>query len=588
MYRVMVVCCILLMVMGIVTAPALAQGSGVKFSGRVEALPQGTLIGLWTVEARRVVVTASTELDQERGPVGVGSCVDVEGTQNADGSVAASSIEVRSGQGGCRGRGNDDDSSEVEFRGVVQGLPPGGGAGLWLVSGRGVQVTASTKIEPRGNLPQVFDCVDVKGTLGAAQVVLAERIQRVGEGVCQHPPESRDEPKLVGTVQALPASGLIGNWRVGTQDVRVSADTRIEMERGVIQVGSCVTVRGVLQGSVLAARRIESEEAAECARAQGGQYEFMGVIEAIPVGGRTGDWRISGRTVTVNAATVLDTQHGLLVMGACVEVRGTLQASGVVVASRMEVQSASGACIFRNGVVNAGSFSSFAVSVGQIVSIFGMNIGPATRLPLEVGADGRVSSRLANTRVLFNGVAAPLLLASEGQINAVAPCALAGQTSALVQVESNGAWSNALTVPVVAAFPSIFTLSNSGRGPGAILNFEAATGGYSVNDLRNPVARNGIAVIYATGFGATDVACSDGLVVDPRLPLPRPLLPVGVTIGGRAATDIRYAGAAPGLVRGVFQVNVVVPADVEPGPSAPVFVTVGGKSSQDGVTMAVK
>jgi len=236
--------------------------------------------------------------------------------------------------------------------------------------------------------------------------------------------------------------------------------------------------------------------------------------------------------------------------------------------------------------VNAGSFSSFAVSPAQIVSIFGMNLGPATELPLQVGSDGRVSNRLGNTRVLFDGVPAALLLASQGQINAVTPCAVAGKQNVTVQVESNGAWTNTLTVPVLPAVPSIFTLSNSGRGPGAILNFDPATNSYSTNGAGNRIPRGGVAVIYATGFGQTNPACVDGAVPN-AMPLPMPLLPLTATIGGKTAV-LQYAGAAPGLVHGVFQVNAVVPADVEPAPNVPVVITVGGRASQEGVTIAVR
>jgi uncharacterized protein (TIGR03437 family) len=44
------------------------------------------------------------------------------------------------------------------------------------------------------------------------------------------------------------------------------------------------------------------------------------------------------------------------------------------------------------------------------------------------------------------------------------------------------------------------------------------------------------------------------------LPLPEPLLAVRVSLSGLPA-DVLYAGAAPGLVSGVLQVNALVPED---------------------------
>ena len=58
-------------------------------------------------------------------------------------------------------------------------------------------------------------------------------------------------------------------------------------------------------------------------------------------------------------------------------------------------------------------------------------------------------------------------------------------------------------------------------------------------------------------------------------------------IGGIEA-GVLYAGAAPGLLAGVLQVNARVPVEVASGDKAPVVPTVGSASSQAGVTMAVR
>jgi uncharacterized protein (TIGR03437 family) len=58
-----------------------------------------------------------------------------------------------------------------------------------------------------------------------------------------------------------------------------------------------------------------------------------------------------------------------------------------------------------------------------------------------------------------------------------------------------------------------------------------------------------------------------------------------VTIGGKSA-QVLYAGAAPGLVEGVVQINAVVPAGV--AANAAITVTIGGVTSPAGVTVAVR
>ena len=126
----------------------------------------------------------------------------------------------------------------------------------------------------------------------------------------------------------------------------------------------------------------------------------------------------------------------------------------------------------------------------------------------------------------------------------------------------------------------MFTINSSGTGPGAVLNQN-----FSVNSASNPAARNTIVQIYATGEGQTTPLGSDGKLA--VAPLPKPLLPVTVTIGGVDA-PVTYAGAAPALVAGVIQINARVPTQVQPGDSVPVVVKIGTVTSQTGVTIAVR
>ena len=562
---------------------SVAQAPQVNFRGLVESLPGSGLTGDWKVAGTTVKVTSSTSIDQERGPVGAGTCVEVRGTRISDSSIQASEIEVKPGLGGC-GTPSGRPENALQFRGFVQAKPASGDPGLWQISGRKVEAGGSTRVMPTGNPPAVGSCVSVKGNLLDTGNIAAESIQGLGEGACDQGAGERDEPKLIGRIEALPSGGLTGDWKVAGNTVRVSSTTTIDTDRGAVALGGCVTVRGQRDTSqVLVARYVETEPASECDRSG---IEFTGVVETMPASGLVGLWKIASQSVLTTASTTFDTEKGQPKVGACVEVRATQPATGPVVAASIEVKSVSGNCIFRGGVTNAGSYSTFAISPNLIISVFGAHIGPATQLPMAIGTDDRLANRLGSTQISFDGIPAALTFASRGQINAVVPCAVAGKTSMQVQVANEGAVSNSVTVPVAPSAPALFTLSSSGAGRAAALNYDADIKTYTENAPSNPAPRGSVVVLYGTGFGGTNVPCVDGGIN--RAPiLGKPDLNVTATVGGKPAT-VNYAGDAPDLVRGVFQVNIAIPPDAASGPNVPVLVKAGDRTTQEGVTISIR
>lgn len=235
---------------------------------------------------------------------------------------------------------------------------------------------------------------------------------------------------------------------------------------------------------------------------------------------------------------------------------------------------------YPHSVVNGASYSAGPIAPCEIVSIFGAGLGPASPVRFQLTADGRVPTSLASTRVLFNGLAAPLLYVSSTQISAVTPCALAGQSSADIQVEYDGSLSPTVSLPVAPARPGIFTLDSSGRGQAAALHWPDN----SVNRPSHPARQGAIVSLFATAGGWTAPPAEDGRVADQALPLP---LPVAVTVGGVPA-HVLYAGTAPGLVTGVLQVNLRIPVAAPSGDAVPVVLIVAGVSSAPGVTLAIE
>ncbi len=242
-----------------------------------------------------------------------------------------------------------------------------------------------------------------------------------------------------------------------------------------------------------------------------------------------------------------------------------------------------------SGVTNGASFApSTTISAGEVITIFGTNIGPSTPVGLTLDSNGNVSNSIGGVQVLVGGYPSPMIYASGTQVSAVVPYEIASpvfRVSPSVQVKYLGQTSNGVQVTQVASVPGIFTANASGSGPGAILNSNN-----SVNSPSNPANKGDIVVIYMTGEGQTTPAGVSGKVttVNPSgNPLtPQPLLPVAVLIDGQPAHVVFY-GEAPGIVSGVMQVNVQIPATAATG-NLSVSVQVGSNISQTGVTVSVK
>lgn len=234
------------------------------------------------------------------------------------------------------------------------------------------------------------------------------------------------------------------------------------------------------------------------------------------------------------------------------------------------------------GIMNAASYYNGSVSPGEVVVLFGIGLGtPALAFP-TVDAAGFVATTILGTRVLFDGIPAPMLYASSGVVSAVVPYEVIGAITRL-QVEFSGIRSDVVTVPVTPSAPGIFSLDDSGRGPGVIFNQDG-----SINTVLNPAKRGDIVFFYATGFGQTLPAGATGRIAGTNLPvvLQQPL-PITVMFGSTKGL-ITYDGPAPAIIAGVSQVNVVVPKDAPFGATVLLSVQVGNSTSQPALTVALK
>jgi hypothetical protein len=214
-----------------------------------------------------------------------------------------------------------------------------------------------------------------------------------------------------------------------------------------------------------------------------------------------------------------------------------------------------------NSVVNAATFSPTAIAPGEIVTIFGTNMGPSAIVGLRLNASsGLVDTTLADTQVLFDGIPAPLVYVSANQIAAIVPYNVFARLSTRVQVVYQGQASTALELRVVDTAPGVFTLNSQGTGNAAALNQNG-----TVNGPQNPAVQGQAVVLYLTGEGQTNPQGVNGQVSS-GANLKRPTAFVSAKIGGVPAI-VDYAGSAPGLVSGVMQLNLRVPSGLPSGPA---------------------
>ena len=256
-----------------------------------------------------------------------------------------------------------------------------------------------------------------------------------------------------------------------------------------------------------------------------------------------------------------------------------------------------------------------AVSPGEIISIFGQNLGPIVvdTVPLTtvVGVQSFPTSvpDPSNTnnsfQVIFtfwdvtlsppgnHSVTAPIIMLSNNQINAVVPFELSAvvgtaNSSISVQVWDGMASTNIYPVIAIAEDPGLFTLGGLGTGQGAILNYNSSSGSYTINSAKNAAPRGSTIVIYATGLGDLSSPLADGVIANASDVVTDP---VQVTIGGQPAV-VSYAGAAGGSVAGLIQINTIVPPTISPGTTVSLTVSGGtaatARRSQANVTVAIQ
>jgi len=230
------------------------------------------------------------------------------------------------------------------------------------------------------------------------------------------------------------------------------------------------------------------------------------------------------------------------------------------------------------GVVNAASESPGPVCPGEIVKVYGKSIGPNEPMYGQLEGGGVLVTEILSTRVLIDGVPAPLLYVSAEQIDVIVPYRVKPESAIRMVVERHGQTSIPVRLDVVSANPAIFSQDGSGRGQVWAFNENGTP-----NSVANPARVGAVVTFFATGQGHMEPSSVAGRLAEP--PFSKPILPISVDVAGEAAV-VEYAGASAGHVNSLLRVEIRVPAQVQGG-LLPVVLRVGPAMSQPGVYIAV-
>ena len=127
----------------------------------------------------------------------------------------------------------------VNFNGTVEKLPGTGLWGEWVVGGKTVKVTPATRINQQKGLVKVGAEVNVvghqaDGKIMAMQITVLKSDAPGGRLVV-----------FVGRIETLPASGVVGAWKIGGREVTVTSQTTLLPKDFTPKVGAWALVEGL-------------------------------------------------------------------------------------------------------------------------------------------------------------------------------------------------------------------------------------------------------------------------------------------------------------------------------------------------------
>ncbi len=234
------------------------------------------------------------------------------------------------------------------------------------------------------------------------------------------------------------------------------------------------------------------------------------------------------------------------------------------------------------------------LAMNSLLSIFGNDFQVAGSSRLAGPADyvgGAFPKLLGCIAVEVAGQRVPVTYVQSDQINAQIPT-LAQTGTVNVQVIANPGQVNELrsdvgTISLQNYAPQLFAFN--GTSVAALIgNTAIPVAEPSVVASGRPAKPGEIISLFGTGFGPTNPVYQAGELASSTVLAPI-RDPLKISVGGTtlAASDVLFSGATPGLISGLYQINIRIPAATADG-DIPVSVQIGGITSAAGTTIPVK
>lgn len=277
----------------------------VELAGAIQSIDAAG--GAFKVAGQTVKTDASTRFSGQTSRGSVHGLADLQAGDFVEVTASASSAGLLALRVRAEHENEEPSASElVSFHGTVESQS----ASSWVISGKTVKITSTTRIE---GSPNVGDAVEVEALKAADGTLTALKIEKTAAGDGEH-------VEFTGKVESKTAA----SWVIAGKTVKITAATKIQGDPAVgdtVRVVAEKAADGTL--TALEIRKVSSSSGG------GDIVEFEGKVESKS----TSSWVISGKTVKITPATHI---RGNPAVGDTVEVKAQKAADGTLTALVIE------------------------------------------------------------------------------------------------------------------------------------------------------------------------------------------------------------------------------------------------------------